>query len=301
MNWFFIALVAPIFHAIANHVDKHIISSYFKGVSVGSLVIFSSIFALIILPIIYLVSPDVFSISFLIILALIINGALGLGYVIFYLYALFDEEASIVAPFFQLIPVFGFILGYLFLGEILTSKQAIAALAIVIGAFILSLDINSGLKPKKKLIYLMFSSSLLFALNNVIFKYFAIDTGFSISLFWTMVGQVILGIFLYIFIKSYRVSFKEVIKENSNKVLGLNILNGFIIIVGDLASFYALLFAPVALVFAVSGFQPLFVFIFGLVITLFFPRFGKESLEKRILLQKMVGILIIIVGSIYLN
>jgi len=301
MNWFFIALIAPIFHAIANHIDKHIISSYFKGVSVGALVIFSSIFALIILPIIYIINPSVFSISSVIIYALVLNGALGLGYVIFYLYALFDEEASIVAPFFQLIPVFGFILGYLFLGEILTSKQGLAAAAIVIGAFILSLDIKNSLKPKLKLIYLMFSSSLLFALNNVIFKYFAIDTGFSISLFWTMVGQVVLGIFLYIFIKSYRVSFKEVVRENSKKVLGLNMLNGFIILIGDLASFYALLFAPVALVFAVSGFQPLFVFIFGLVITLFFPHFGKESLEKSVLLQKIIGILIIIGGSIYLN
>jgi drug/metabolite transporter (DMT)-like permease len=301
MNWFFIALVAPIFHAIANHVDKHIISSYFKGVSVGSLIIFSSIFALLILPIIYFINPSIFSISSFVIWALILNGALGLGYIIFYLYALFDEEASVVAPFFQLIPVFGFILGYLFLGEILTTRQGLAAAAIVIGAFILSLDINNNLKLKKKLIYLMLSSSLLFALNNVIFKYFAIDTGFSISLFWTMVGQVALGIFLYIFVKSYRLSFVKVIKENSKKVLGLNVLNGFIILLGDLGSFYALLFAPVALVFAVSGFQPLFVFIFGIMLTLFFPKLGKESLERNILIQKIIGILIIILGSIYIN
>jgi drug/metabolite transporter (DMT)-like permease len=298
MNWFFIALITPIFHAIANHVDKHVISSYFKGVSVGSLVIFSSIFALIILPFIYFFDPSIFSISFPVIIALILNGALGLGYVIFYLYALFDEEASIVAPFFQLIPVFGFVLGYLFLKEVLTTQQILAAGTIVIGAFILSLDLNNKMRLKKKLILLMLSSSLLFAINNVIFKYFA---GFSISLFWTMVGQVVLGIILYIFIKSYRVSFNEVIKENSKKVLGLNILNGFIILIGDLASFYALLLAPVALVFAVSGFQPLFVFIFGLVITLFFPKFGKESLEKKILMQKIIGILIIIGGSLYLN
>lgn len=302
MHWFFIALLTPILHAAANHIDKHIISRYFKSGGVGSIAIFSAIFALISLPFIYLFDNTVLVIEAKYVIALILNGSLMLAYVLFYLYALEQDEASIVTPMFQLIPVFAFILGYLILGEIPQLKGIIASLLIILGSVTLSLDLNhSKFGLKKRVIGLMICSSALYALNGVIFKYFALDFGFAISLFWGMVGQVILGAILFICIPRYRTQFINVIRENTLAVLELNLFNGLIILLGDIVLSYAVLLAPVALVLAVSGFQPFFVLVLGVIITLFFPKFGKESLERKVLAQKLIGIAVIVTGSIFLN
>lgn len=302
--WFLIALLTPILHAVANHIDKHLISKYFKGTAVGSLVIFSSIFALIALPIIFLLHPSVIHEELTTVIFLVVNGMLSLGYMIFYLHALEEDEVSIVTPFFQMIPVFGFILGYFILGETISSTQVYGCLTIIVGGILLSLNINPAMRSvriKERLLFLMFFASFLYATNNVLFKFFAVETGFAISLFWNMVGQCVLGLILYSAVPSYRHSFKTVIRENTTRVLGLNLFNGLVILVGDVVLFYAILLAPVTLVLAVSGFQPFFVFLFALIITSFFPKFGTESFEPKILTQKIVGISIIMIGTFFLN
>ncbi len=302
MNWFFIALLTPVLHAAANHIDKHLISKYFRNATVGSLVIFTSFFALIALPFIFFINPHVVAIHVSKAVLLVLNGILTLSYLIFYFYALAEDETSLVAPFFELTPVFGFIFGFFVLGEVLHKSQILAGLLIIAGATILSLDFSGPrLKVKRKLAYLMTASSFLYALTGVIFKFFALTEGFTTSLFWGLIGQGILGFLLYALVSSYRTSFHSVIKENSGAILGLNLLNGLLVLLGDIIFYFALLLAPAAIVLAVNGTQPLFVFLFGVILTLFFPSFGKESLDKKALVQKLLGIGTVVIGAILLS
>jgi hypothetical protein len=62
---------------------------------------------------------------------------------------------------------------------------------------------------------------------------------------------------------------------------------------------HALRDAPGArrIVLLVNSFQPLFVFAFGIVLTLFFPRVAKESIGRMKMLQKGVGICLMLVGG----
>lgn len=90
-------------------------------------------------------------------------------------------------------------------------------------------------------------------------------------------------------------------KENKASILALNGLNEILAVIGEGALVFATLLAPVALVQVVSGFQPMFIFLYGVLLTLFWPSFGKESLDKKHLLQKMVGIGLIIIGTVVLN
>lgn len=77
MRWFFIALIGPILYAFANHTDKYLISRYFKNGEVGALIIFSSIFSIIALPIVLFIHPTVFNVSFFQGVVLAINSMLG--------------------------------------------------------------------------------------------------------------------------------------------------------------------------------------------------------------------------------
>lgn len=298
MNWFLIALINPIAHSLVNHFDKYLISKYLKGGSVGTLILFSSLFAVVTLPIIYFIKPEIFeTITLLKALILMFNGAALVMAIMCYLYALGHDEASYVAPFFQLVPVFSFFLGYFVLGETLVQNQIIAAALIIFGGLVLSLEFSNGkARLKKQLVLLMLGSSFFYAFYAVIFKAVAVEQGFLDSLFWDMVGKVTFGIILFLSIRSYQTQFISLIKSNRFTIIGLNVISETLALIGEIAIVLAVLYAPVVLVESVGGLQPIFVIFFGIIITVFFPKFGQESLEKKSLIQKIIAIAIITVG-----
>lgn len=304
MNWFIIALITPLAHAAVNHIDKHLISKYLKGGQVGSLVLFSALFAVVTLPFIGWFNPEVFSIAGGDALILILSGFLLVFAYICYFYALDLDEASFVAPMFQMIPVFGFFLSFLFLGEVISGKELGASLVVILGAIILSLELEGSgkIKFKRMGLLLMAGASFFTAINAVLFK-FVTDSqqGFWVSIFWAFLGKVLCGVLIFFLIKSYRDQFLVVLKENKTSILSLNGLNEALGLLGEGAVSFAVLLAPVALVQVVSGFQPVFVLLYGVILTLFFPQFGVESMTKKHLVQKITGISIILVGSILLN
>lgn len=303
MQWFLIALINPILHAFVNHFDKFLLSKYMKGGTVGALILFSTLFAVFALPVVYLIQPDVVgSLSVTQIMVLMVNGIFLTLAIICYLYAMDLDEASYVAPFFQLIPVFGFIFGYFVLGEVLSGNQFLGGGLIIVGSLFLSLELGNGrVNVKRKLVFLMLASSFFYAINAVIFKSIAVDAGFFTSVFWDMAGKFVFGVGLFVFVKSYREQFLYLIRESGRALIGLNVINEVLSLIGEFALVLAVLFAPVALVQSVGGLQPMFVLIFGILITIFFPSFGKESFERKHLTQKFVGIFVITAGVFFLD
>lgn len=302
MSWFYIALIGPVLYAVTNHIDKYILEKYFKAGEVGAVTLFSALFSIVALPVIYLINPAVFSIGLASTIALIISGILAVCCLLLYLHALRDDEASVVVPYYQTIPIFGFILGYFLLGETLGKNEILASVLILIGTTIISLDMSGvAVRFKKRVAVLMLLASFLFAAVGVVFKMIALDEGFWPSIFWTIIGNILLGIFIFITVKSYRRQFLTVFKVNSVPVLAACSLNEIIFVAADGVSVYATLLAPIALVMVVNGFQPVFVFLIGIILTLFFPKLGKESLSKNDLAQKILGIGIITAGTYLLG
>lgn len=303
MNWFFIALLNPIAHALVNHIDKYLIQRFMKGGSVGALVLFSSLFAVFALPVIYLINPNVLSsVSTGQTLALMLNGGMLVAAYIFYFYALEADEASYVAPLFQLVPVFGFTLGYFALGETLSLRQCYAAALIIVGGLLLSLELGGQtLQLKKKVLILMILSSLFYAINAVVFKSIANTQGFVDSLFWDMAGKFVFGILVFLFVRSYRQQFLHVLKVNGPLVIGINVVNEILALIGEVALVLAVMFAPIALVQSVGGLQAFFVLLFGILLTVLFPKFTQESLHIRALAQKICGVVIITLGVYWLG
>jgi drug/metabolite transporter (DMT)-like permease len=303
MAWFFIALVAPILWSFSNHIDKYIVSRYSTHKSkVGGLIIHTAFSAILVLPIVYLIHPAIFNIRISSIYALIIAGFLNILAILFYLYAINNEEESIVIPFFQLIPVFGYILGYLVFGETLNTKQIIAGLIILFGVVILSINFNKKSKSKIKigLVLLMASSSLLYALYFVVFKFVAIEENFWTSMFWEEIGMLIIGVLLFLLVKSYRLDFNSLVKNYTLKLFSVNMLNEYVYSAGSFFYNFALLLAPVTMVLLVNAYQPVFVLIIGVALTLFLPKISVEEISGRNFAQKVFAIAVIVLGSVIL-
>ena len=301
MNWIIIAMFPPLLWGISNFIDKHLILKYFKSEGLGALLIFSSLIGTIILPFIYLFDPSVLRIPFFSGFLIVVTGILYVAAMFPYLHALNRDEASTVAPLFQLMPVFNYFLAYYFLNEQLTSGQIMASLLIIFGAILISLDINEKMpKIKTDVLWLMALSSLLFSITTLIFKFVALEERFWRTTFWEYIGLTIAAIVLFS-IKKYRIQFFNIIRENKLSFIGLNFANEGITIAGRMIMGFASLLAPLALVWVINGFQPVFVFIIGIVLTIFFPHFGEESLRKRHLAQKIIAIVIMFIGAYLLS
>jgi drug/metabolite transporter (DMT)-like permease len=298
MSWFFIALWAPFLLACANHNDKLLLSRYLEDKNIGSIVIFSSLFSGVAIPIVLFIQPDVYDLSLVQGSALVATGMLSVFAAVCYLYALDIDEASFVTPLYQTVPILAYFLGYFILGETITLAQGLGSFIIIVGAIALSFEFGQrGMRFKRNVVALMLGASFLSAINGVIFKLIALDKGFWISLFWGFVGQVMAGLTLLVCVPSYRRGFLGLFKQQKFAVVGLIALSRTLFSVSEAITLYATLLAPVALVLLVNSFQPLFVFVLGIVLTLFLPRVAKESLGRTKMLQKGLGIVLMLVGG----
>src|SRR5262245_39897488 len=298
MSWFFIALCAPFLLACANHNDKFLLSRYLKEKDIGSIVICSSLFSGVAIPILLFIQPDVYDVSLVQGSAVVATGMLSVLAAVCYLYALDLDEASFVTPFYQTVPIFAYVLGYFILGETITLAQGVASFIVVVGALAVSFEVGSrGMRFKRNVVALMLAASILSAINGVIFKLIAVDKGFWISLFWGFVGQVMAGLTILVCVPSYRRDFLGLFKQQKVAVVGLIALSETLFSFSEAVTLYATLLAPVTLVLLVNSFQPLFVFALGIFLTLLFPGAVKESLDRRKMLQKCAGIGLMLVGG----
>lgn len=303
MNWFLLALIPPALWAASNHIDKYLVSKYFKGSGVGTLMIFSSLIGLVMLPIVAMIRPEALTSPPSNAILIVLNGCLYLIAVLPYLNALQKADVSTAVPIWQLIPVFSFVLAKIFLNETLSSNQILGGLIVVLGAVIISFEIQEGQKARFRAdtLLLMLLSSILYSFHFLFFKVFAIKSDLWTTAFWEYIGFVLFGIVLLLAIKSYRNQFIAVLKRNSKGVLFFNGLNETLNIVAKLIFNYASLLVPIALTWVVVGFQPVFVLLYGVILTLFFPHISKESITARHLAQKLTAIAIMIVGAYILN
>lgn len=299
-NWFLIALAAPILWSIVNHIDKHLLSRYLEGRGVGALLLFSSLFSILILPIIaFFFHAEIFNLPFYHLAILLFAGLINAGAFYFYLRAMDIDEASVVVPLFQLVPVFGYFLGYLILGESLSLQQVMYSLLIIAGIAILSveIDLENNYSFRKKVFFLVASSSFLFALHDVFFKKVALVDTFWVSVFWQFAGLTLFGIICFFVSRHFREEFLRMLKGHNLNILSLNIISESLYVLGNLANSFATLLAPVAIVLVVSSYQPIFVFIGGILLTIFLPKIITEKISRKHLIHKSISIIIIVIGS----
>lgn len=299
MTWFLIALVGPLLYALTNFIDKILLEKYFKNGGVGTLVLISSIVSVIALPFIFIADNSVFNVGYLQMFILIIVGVLNVLVIWCYLLALRDEEASIVVVFYQLVPVFGAILGYFILGEVLTQKNILAMAIIILGTTIISFEIDSEnkFKLRRQTIPLMLIAAIAWSTESVLFKAVALEENIWRSLFWEHLVMFVVGILILIFVSSYRKQFFLALKTNSKGVMSLNLLNEILYMAGNITVAFAYLLAPIGLVLLAESFQPIFVFILGIILTLLIPKLIFEKIYLKNVIQKVLAIIVTGIGT----
>jgi len=302
MTWFFIAFAAPFLWAVTNIFDQYLVTKYStREHSSGGLVLFSSLIGVVVAILISIFTKGIFQIGIFDIMLLVLTGGISIAWIILYLFALELEAVSAVVPWFLTVPIFGYVLGYFFLDETLTNQQLIGSFIVLIGVFLISIDFSENkTKFKWKPAFYMLTASFLIAICGIIFKYVTFINNYWISSFWEYVGLGSFGILIFIFVPKFRNEFLFMNKHGGLKIFAVNSLSESISIIGNLLSNYAILLAPVSLVYLVGCFQPAIVLFMTLFATKYFPNIAKENLKRSILFPKIIAIIIMIIGSIFL-
>ena len=296
MSWVVFAFSGPVLWAISVHFDKYLVERFFKQSDVAVFLLFTAFVGMLLLPFIWFFEPTVTAAGAGNIALILFSGILYMGALLLYLQALQTEEASVVAPYFQAGPLFGYGLAYLVLGETLSGRQMAGGILILIGALIVSVRFDHGMRIfKARLAALMLPCGFAMALSGLIFKIFAIEVEFWTTTFWMFVGEAIFGCALLL-VPSYRKEFMAMLRANTLALVSINGSNELINIGGGLGNRYALMFAPLSLVQAIGSTTTLFVFAFGVVLSLVWPKLGRENLSGRNLIQKGIAAVLVALG-----
>ena len=297
--WIFFAFLGPILWAASTHIDKYLVERYFKNSDTAVLMVFTALIGLIMLPFIWFFYPATLSLPLTSVLVMIASGALYMGSMLFYLRAIQSSEASIIAPMFQTSVLFTFALGYLILGETISWGNAFGVLLIIIGVLSLSFDTSFRFhKFKLQILFLMLLCTFVLALSSVVFKFFAVNEKFWPTTFWVYVGEAFFGVGILL-ISKYRRQFMDLLKNNTKALLAVNGANELINLGGSLGVRFASLFVPVVVVSAISSTTTLFVFLFGILLTVFLPRIARENISKADLIQKGIAAVLVAVGIFF--
>jgi drug/metabolite transporter (DMT)-like permease len=302
--WVYIGLLAQLLWVIGNLLDKYLIETFFKGEddedeSTGTLLIFSALFSLLLSCGIWLLWSDTIATDSQTALWGLGIGLANVVWLLAYLYAIAKSELTTTVPIFQTIPLFGFIYGFILLGETVTTMQFIAASSLLVGSFVLSYNFTARTVNWMPLLLMLLASATL-SLEDVLFKVVAIDNNFVTSAFWQGIGLGISGILLYLCVPNYRRQFNSFLRGSGRTIWGVSFINEVFDNAATLVFSYAVIIGPIMLVQSVNAYQPITLLIVSYVIAVFFGNYLREDISYVSMFQKFLGIGLITVASLWL-
>jgi len=251
----------------------------------------------------------------------VIAGLLFLWALVAWYKALHQSEATKVVPIVgAFIPIFSFLLAYVFLGEILTPQQLLALFILIAGGILISIKQRevslmhkcarcsralfgfligktySEDHPMRRLIVNSLISAFIFAAYYVLIKYVYLHQPFLGSYVWTRMGSFI-GALALLVVPSYRrLIFEKKRRAETGRSLPLFLSIRFFAVIAFILLNYAIALGNVALVNALQGVQYIFLIFIILVLSEQYPKILREEMSKKVLLQKFIGVLLVSVG-----
>lgn len=290
--WFLYALVHTFLLALVNYIDEYLAvnnklpENANIHTKVGSVLLISTLMSFVGALLIIAVTKDAtlsFSAKNLALLSSIPMVIMYASY--FYLLQVYPIHQ--VAPVFQISSIWLLIIELLF-GKNITPTGLMGVIILMYGAYILDTGAFKWKIPTK-LLLIAVPATLTWAIALFMVRIAAENNSAVAVTFWQMIGIGILGIFLLIFVKSYRGGFFYRIQHQGKKFLGSSLANETFAEMGYVFGNLAVALAPVAAyVPAMSGIQSLFV----LIMLSLFP-LGKRV---RITQTQWVAVFLIAAG-----
>ena len=304
-NWLLLSIVAALFWAVVNLLDKMLVIEHIKSESAR--LILDSFVGLTSCILIYSVGFLSNSTAQVVILSML-AGLILYGFNYLYYKALETADVSVAAVLMQTVPLFTAIWGFLFFNERFTAPVYLGVMLVILGAILSNVEVDNlgvhklvGGKNWNAAVGYMIPGVFLISLNYALQKYILNFSDSWTVFFWGRIGALILTLAVLAYSKTIRVDFFNTIKFLKagpvimlSGVEWLNLCAIFFIILA-----YSL--GPITLVATASAVQPLFV----IIIVIFFSIAKRRSVlsdfsgSKRVLATRVFASILLIAG-IYL-
>ena len=301
MDWLLCIAIAVFAGASCIFIDNYISDYYFKGKNANAQKNFYIIPFLIIGAVcLFATGVDFTNIPPYIYILFIVSGAITALGGIFYYKALELSDSTDFGIFAQLSPIFYLILGWLFLGQEITGTQLIAFLIIFAAPILIILTTKKrSRKIKLKAISYVIADVLIDAISVTIFVNFnTSDVNFVTEMGFVYIGKSLGNLIIMLLNPKWRKRYRYIVKSSHRKVYYA--LTGELIIntINLFAKNFALILAPsIALTSAIiSSAKPIVIFFLGLLFTLLWPRFGREKLNKKVILVHLIATILVVIG-----
>lgn len=306
MIWIILVVFATLLDSLRIFIDNYVSDVYFKKRLAFSQKLFYGFLGLITSIIILIVTGfNIQSANFGIIGLLILSGLLSALAGLPYLRTLEIDDSTNLGIFIQLAPILYLVLGWLFLGETFSPIQLIAFVFILAAPILIVLATRKRSRHTKiKAITYAFLYVFVAVIGNLVFVIAnAENDSFVNSIAFLTIGKAIGSILIVWSQPRLHRRFYKVLKTSKYKVLRPIFINYLISLAKDFTYRGALVLAPtVAVASAASdSTEPIVIFFMGILLTLVWPKFGREKLDKKSILTHLAATVLVVIGIVLLQ
>ncbi len=293
MSWIFLTIISATFQGTASIIDKYVLGNEVKNPKTA--IVLWGYWAFILFSAYSIISNN-FTLNPA---AILIGILIGIFYVFsFKLYyrAVPILEISRLLPTITLVPVLTAIYATIFFHARFSLTIYIGILGILLG--VLFTDYQKLDKRKHlRLGYLIaIFACVIFSLKNILTKYssFIIHNPGAIML-WVGVGALIGALYIHLTnVQEIHTHLKQ------HKGIHHLLTSTFLSVMAAISYTWAITIGPISLVAFLSQLQVPYVFLIASILDIVLPKALHENVNRKIFLQKLFGISLILVGSFFL-
>ena len=306
MNWLIILAIAVISDALRIFIDNYVSDVYFKEKGAVSQKIVSGIVTPIIgIAILIFTGFNFAEVPPISIVLLLISGVLGSLAGIPYYKALEIDDSTNIGIFFQFSPILYLIIGWIIGDEQFSIIQLLACFIILAAPLLVVITAKKrSRKVRIKAALLAFISIIFYVASGETFIQGNVD---GINIF-SEIGLVLItkGLSDLLIIGSRRKlrrRLAKVIKSSRRKVLFPINISIVMRVIQEFSYRIGLIIAPsVAIASAASdAVEPAVIFFMGLLLTILWPKFGREKLQKKTVLVHFIATVLVVIGIVILR
>ena len=306
MNWIIFVIIAVIADSLRIFIDNYVSDVYFKGRHAVAQKLFDGsmfiTFGFIMLAITGF-NPGEMEITsaLLIMLAGVLHSIAGIPYY----RALELDDSTNIGIFTQLAPVFYLILGWFFLDQSFSPMQLVAFAVIILApVLIVATSRKRSRNVKIRAVFFAFLYVLISVIGNLIFvKTNTESINFVFTIGLVLMSKGFSDIMIVASQPRLRKRFFDVKRRSKNKVFRPLVVSSIMMTVQQFTYRAALITAPAVAIASVASdsAEPIVIFFMGLLLTLLWPKFGREKLQRKTIMVHLIATVLVVIGVVLLQ
>ncbi|MBP5513011.1 EamA family transporter [Candidatus Saccharibacteria bacterium] len=306
MSWLIFVAAAVLFDSARIYADNYSSDVYFKGRSaVSQKLFFTYALGLVSVVLLAVTGFDFAGLTVQGAALFLLSGFLSSIAGIPYYRALELDNSTNLGIFIQLAPILYLVLGWLFLGDTISPLQLVAFLIILSAPLLIFFTTGKRSRLiKLRAIACAFLYVLIAVIANLIFvKENSTDVNFVTEMALLFLGKSLGNFFILLVKPSWRRRFQSVVRSSKKKVYRPLLSSLAFSLVKDFTYRAALVLAPTAAIASAisDSSEPIVIFFMGILLTLLWPKLGREKLSRKSILVHLIATILVVIGVLLIR